>query len=445
MAFLKSRAGMLILATLSVLIASNLLSSTVTTDDFSENYPASVCPPAPSGVSASVSTPSVHSPYHLVRGRSLRDKEIKTLRYASGSTPIVIDAQSTTPLMWQSRVGAWAGGVACQAPQSSQWFVGGTADITSKGLLIVVNSGLSSALVDVYVWSESGAQPRKTLTVGANAAVTVRLDSLAPGSSRLAIHVIPRSGRINAFMVDERGKGLRALGGDLVNSMSSPQKTLYIVGIPESTQPQSRSRARTQSAAASHVLRIAVPGAVNARFNVDVISSTGIFAPVGFSGRTVAAGQVSEFPFNPNVGNGNYAIKITSDQPIVASIFSTIRGANGRSDFVWSTPTLPLQEFSMATSGLNPVLVFTGDSISLSIRALFSNGKVKNFAIKGSDLLTWRTPANTRSLTLTKVGKKIYGGALQSSANGIGFYPLQPGSVLTRTAIPRSNIRVLNP
>ena len=445
MSHLRNRASVLILVTLAVLLVSNLLTATVKTNDYSENYPAVVCPPAQRGVTAAISTPSTRSPYHLVRGRSVRDKEIKTLRYASGATPIVIDAQATTPLMWQNKVGEWAGGVPCQSPQASQWFVGGTADITSKGVLVVVNSGLSSALVDVQPWSESGIQPKKTLSIGVSGVATLRLDSLAPGAARLALHVTPRSGRINAFLVDERGRGLRALGGDLVNSISAPQKKLYISGIPQISQSNRTSRSRAQSTQASHTLRIIVPGEVNARFGVEVVSTDGIFSPVGFSGRLANAGQVSEFPFNPNVGRGSYAIRITSDQPLAAAVVSTVPNARGRSDFVWSTPSTRLQDFSIATSGLAPTLVFTGDSISLSIRALFTNGKEKTYRLKGSDVLTWNTPANTRSLTFSRIGKGIYGGALQSSASGIGFYPLQPGSVLTRTAIPRSNIRVLNP
>ena len=90
-------------------------------------------------------------------------------------------------------------------------------------------------------------------------------------------------------------------------------------------------------------------------------------------------------------------------------------------------------------------MTFSGSRISLSIRALFTNGKVKTFKVKGTDLVTWRAPANTRSLTFQKVGKDIFAGALQTSASGTAFYPMVPGSQITRTAIPRSNIRVLNP
>lgn len=440
-----NRASFLALSTAVVLILSSVLSSTSKTGDYSDNYPAAVCPPALNGVTAAVSTPSIHSPYHLVRGRSLRDREIKTLRLTTGSTPIVIDAQSVTPLMWQNRVGTWAGGVPCQAPQASQWFVGGSADITSRGSLVIVNSGLSAALVDLHVWSEAGPQPMKTISVAASGTQILKLDSLAPGAARTAFHVSPRSGRINAFLVDERGKGLRALGGDLVNSASNSDKEIVIAGIPQASQEKVKKSKGKGAISQSHTLRVLVPGEVDARISVEVISSDGIFNPIGFSARIAKAGVVNDYVFDPNLGSGNFAIRIKADQKIVASVQSSIKSLSGRTDFVWSTRTTELKEFTIATTGLAPVITFSGERISLSIRALFTNGKVQTFKVKGSDLATWRAPANTRSLSFQKVGKNIYAGALQTSASGTAFYPMVPGSQITRTAIPRSNIRVLNP
>ena len=448
MNLLRSRAAVLALATIIALLGADIASNRVQSRDYSDNFPSVVCPPASRGINASISTPSTKSPFHLVRGRSLRDKEIRTLRYSSGATPIVIDARGTTPLMWQSKPGAWAAGVPCQAPQSSQWFAGGTADVTSKGTLMIINSGLSSALVDVQVWTEGGAQPKKTVAVGANSTSTTRLDSLAPGAARLALHISPRSGRINAFLLDERGRGLRTLGGDLVNSYPRPDNTLFIPAIPQITQERMNRRARNQSRQAvsnNHTLRVLTPGSVDARINVEVISSSGIFSPVGFSARLAKAGEVTDFNFDPNLGPGNFAIRITSDQPIIASVQSMIRSLSGQSDFVWSTPTVALTDYAIATTGLSPVLVFMGEQISLSIRALLTNGKSMNYKIKGGDLVMWRAPSNARLLTFQKVGKNIHGAALQSSPLGTAYYPLTPGSTLTRTAIPRSNIRVLNP
>jgi hypothetical protein len=54
-------------------------------------------------------------------------------------------------------------------------------------------------------------------------------------------------------------------------------------------------------------------------------------------------------------------------------------------------------------------------------------------------------PGSARSFTITKVGKQTYAGALVSSVNGYGYFPIAPGSVLTRVEVPDSNIRILNP
>jgi hypothetical protein len=73
------------------------------------------------------------------------------------------------------------------------------------------------------------------------------------------------------------------------------------------------------------------------------------------------------------------------------------------------------------------------------------NGKVVRKAIKGADIVTWKVPGSARSFTITKVGKQTYAGALVSSVNGYGYFPIAPGSVLTRVEVPDSNIRILNP
>ena len=437
----RSRSRILILVTIIAVFVSNALAGQVNTTDFSENYPSSVCPPALNGVTGAISTPSTRTPYHLVSGRSLRNREIKTLRYTSGSTPVVLDAQATTAVMWQSRQGSWSGGVLCQAPQTSQWFVGGTADISSRGFLSIVNSGLGSALVDLFIWNESGEQGTRTLTIGANSDTNLRLDSLAPGSARLVLHVVPRSGRVNAFLVDERGKGLRALGGDMVNSISTPLKVLYIPAIPQTKSKKGKSLVSTST----HILRVFVPGEVDANFGVEVISKDGIFSPVGFVSRVARAGVVNDFSFEPNLASGSFAVRITSDLPLLASMQTNLKTDSGRNDFVWSTQGSALTEFSIATSGLNPQLVFVGEKISLSIRALFSNGKSKSYKLNGSDLALWQVPNNTRSISFTSVGRGIFAGALQSSTSGVGYFPLTAGSTLSRSSIPRSNIRVLNP
>ena len=340
----------------------------------------------------------------------------------------------TSPV-WQIKKGVWAGATICSAPAISQWFVGGAADITSKGKLILINSGLSEAIIDVEIWSESGIQPPKVVMLKANSSVVQSLDSLDPGAKRIALHIVPRSGRVNAFLVDERGRGLKALGGDMVNASPDPSKVVVIPAIPHM---------KRSGKALGHTLRVIAPGDVDARISVELISTKGSFVPLGFDDRAIKAGIVTEIALNPELIPSTFALKITSDRPIVASVYSSTY-ADSKSDFVWSTSTAEMKEYSLAVSGLAPTLVFAGEKISISLSILYTNKKEKKLTITGEGIATFKVPENARTINFTKVSDETVGGSLISTQSGFGYLPLIPGSELTRVLLPSANIRVLNP
>jgi hypothetical protein len=167
--------------------------------------------------------------------------------------------------------------------------VGATADITSKGSLNLVNSGLGKALVRVSVFSENGALTPRDLVVDANSFKQISLPSLAPGAKSIAIHIEPKSGRVNGFLVDERSKGLRLLGGDIVNSTDDPGKKLQIPAIPQQVKKKTPT---------PHILRLLVPGDVDARISAEIRSTDGTFSPVGINGKVIAHKKVIEIPMN---------------------------------------------------------------------------------------------------------------------------------------------------
>ena len=421
----------------AITIAS-ALNVAVTKKSYSENYPAVVCPPTLSGLSSQISLSSKKTQFQRLQNRSTKTDSVKVLRLPVMKDSLLFDAQGSTPVVWQSKTGSWAGGALCSGPASSQWFVGASADITTKGRLIIVNSGLSDAVVDVNVFTENGKQPLRTLNVPSKNYLVIPVDSLAPGDKTLTVNVVPRSGRINSFMIDEQGKGLRALGGDLVNPTTSPSKTVVIPAIPN------QGKKAGQGAAPAHVLRVLTPGDVDASVTVELLSADGVFIPVGLNSRSVSAGLVTEFTFSPKISSSAFAVKITSTEPVVAAVESSV-GISGGKDFTRSTAAPELSEFTMAVTGLTPLIVFAGSEINVAVEVTLVNGKSIRKAIKGTDVATWRVPAAARSFTITKVGKQTYAGALVSSVNGYGYFPIAPGSVLTRVEIPDSNIRILNP
>jgi hypothetical protein len=429
---MKLRRFFIIAITLGLLIgASNTLSGSISRQQFSMSYPSVVCPSTIKSLASQVSVGSRNTKIHRVGSTSAKFVKSRALRFPIPADPILVDAQGVTPIVWQSRPGSWAGGTICSDPAASQWFVGGSADITARGKLILVNSGLSESVADVFIWSGTSPASTKAITVKANSFEAVGLDSLAPGEASIVLRVVSRSGRLNAFMVDERGKGLRALGGDLVSPGVSPSKQIYIPAIP--LQPKVKNAPAQQ-------LRLLAPGDADANISVEVISGDGRFTPVGFNEILLKKGQVMNFSLSPAVSSSVYGIRIESDEPIVAGVF-----ANVGKDFVWSSSVPVLTPFTIAMTGMSPLLVFIGESINVDLDLTIAGGKKLRKTINGSDIALWRVPDNARNLTFVRVSANTYGSALQASVNGFGSIPLIAGSVLTKSAIPTANIRVLNP
>ena len=166
---MKFRRFLIVALALGLLIAtSNTLSSSISRQQFSMSYPSVVCPATLNGLASQVSLGSRSTKIHRVGSTSAKFVKAKVLRLPIANDPLLVDAQGTTPIVWQSRSGSWAGGTICSDPAASQWFVGGSADITARGKLILVNSGLSESITDVFIWSGASPATTKVVSVKAN-------------------------------------------------------------------------------------------------------------------------------------------------------------------------------------------------------------------------------------------------------------------------------------
>lgn len=437
---MKIRRPLALASGLAVVLAlSNAADVAVSNGKYSSNYPAVVCPATPSGLTTAVSLPSAKSLIRATGTKSLSFIPAQTLRYMQKKAPIILESQGVTPVVWQIRKGVWAGSTICSSLQSEQWFVGGAADVTSKGKLILVNSGLSAATVDIEVWNEIGAQPNKGLTIKANSYLEVGVDSLAPGSQSLVIKVLTRAGRVTSYLIDERGRGLRALGGDIVNFAPKVSKEIYIPAIPHTVR-----KVGSKSVELPHSLRILVPGEIDARVTVSVFSTDGSFIPAGLERKVVKSGSVTTIDLNPNLPASKFGVRISSDEPLVASVFSqTI--SEGKSDFIWSTAVTELTQSNFSIAGLAPQLIFIGEKIKVKLELLSNNGKRKTLQVNGEDIAATKIPDGVRSVSITEAGKGIYAAGLIATKSGYGYFPLTAGSVLTKSSVPMSNIRVLTP
>ena len=264
--------ALIFLLSAATLVSANLLEKKASINKFSQTFPAAVCPPTEAGLNGQVSTGSRNTLSRKVIRNSTVLVPVKSSRFPVGADPVLLEGSSMTSLTWQSLASKWAGATLCKSPANDEWFVGGTGDVTSKGRLLLVNSGLSKAIVDVALWSENGPLAPKVFTVEPNSFSQVRLDALAVAQNQLVVRVTPRSGRVSTFMIDERSRGLSSLGGDFVNSVATPKTDFMITGIPNQI---------VNSRSVGHVLRILAPGNAKATVSVELISGDGTFIPVG--------------------------------------------------------------------------------------------------------------------------------------------------------------------
>ena len=157
-------------------LSASLFNVTTKSRNYSESFPALVCPPSLEGLSSQLSVANSQVKYQGLTNRSTKMTSFRTTRFALTNGAIVVNAEGITPVVWESRPGNWSGGALCAGPQISQWFVGGSANVTSRGHLIVANSGLSDAIVDIQVYSEKGKQPLKSITLKSRSFKLIALD-----------------------------------------------------------------------------------------------------------------------------------------------------------------------------------------------------------------------------------------------------------------------------
>ena len=396
----------------------------------SHNYPAQVCPAISSAGTTIFYLPATKLGVRAVDGKSTSFSVSTRSAIPSRGNPILVDSNAGGSITSSTLPGSGIAVVPCSPGSPDEWFVGGSGGLTSKGTLYLANSGLSESTIDIYSYTSKVALPVHSVKVKANSAATISLDALAPGDENMALHIITRTGRISTFVLDQRAKGLSALGLDFVKPTSTPAKDLYIPAL----YPHNGDKSSVANS-----LRLLVPGALDANVRVEALSADGKFIPVGFDGLSVKHGQVVTIPLKNLTTTGPFGLHIQSDQPIVASALTTI----GSSDFAWAAPSPALADTSMNFGGATPVICAIGTEIRFTVTGKYSTGKSFSQTITGSDIAIWAPKIGVNSLRFTVPrGANTYVGAL-ITGGGLTYLPVSPGVSVENTALPFNDVHTL--
>ena len=401
-----------------------------------KSYPATVCP---GNLSDGTSTSVLPSSKVLVRqipADTIKLAKAKTTFYLS-SKPLLVDGNSETSInVTRPKSNSLATAI-CAINESDQWFVGGAGSVVSKSSLQIINSGLSTSVVDLVIYTAKGVSPVISIRVSKNSSKQIYLDSLAPGEDSVVIHAITRSGRVTMFLHDQRQRGLQSLGSDFVSQGANPEKRVVIPAISNIILA---GRNTTQ------MLRILAPGSVNANVQAKLIASDGTFAPIELEDIEIKGGNVKDITFKPVLLAKNFSLVLTADQPIVAAVKSsgTFEGTN---EFTWSTSSQQLQELALHFGGLRPEVVFQGKNIEVNVQWTGKDLKVYGKTIVGSkenDTASWSPKSGVISAKFTTKNDQIYGGVIFKEKRGLSYLPLVAGAKLESSAIPILDARIIS-
>ena len=335
----------------------------------------------------------------------------------------------------------WKAVVPCSVSNGEQWFVGGSGALTSKSILSIVNSGFSESAVDIEVFTSTGALDAKPVVISPNSTQTISLDTLAPGEDSLALAVKTKSGRVSSFLLDERKKGLRSLGADYVAAVSAPKKLLSIPAISDL-----QGKAAVAGSTSNHVLRLLVPGSIDANIEVAINSNDGNFVPVGLSELKVDSRKVINIPLTFAPAKQAFSIIIKSDQPILGSVLSSYTVGKS-TEIAWATAAEDLNQLSINLAGSKPKIAFSGSNINVVIQAVGTNGKKINQTVKGNNFAIWQAPIGLNRIQFTAKTPATTGGIiLQPENGGVGtsYIPLNAGANLESTSEPISDAGVIS-
>jgi hypothetical protein len=403
------------------------------------SYPATACPAIVTKATAIAALPNSKI------GKRLIDRRVKKFTSANansivlGEKSILIDGNPGTALTFVNNT--WKAVVPCSVSNGEQWFVGGSGALTSKSILSIVNSGFSESAVEIEVYTPTGALEPKQVAISPNSTKSISLDTLAPGEDSLAIAVKTKSGRVSSFLFDERKKGLRSLGADYVAAVSAPKKVLTIPAISDL-----QGKAAVAGSSSNHILRLLVPGTIDANIEVAINSNDGNFVPVGLSELKVKSQKVVNIPLTFAPAKQAFSLIIKSDQPILGSVLSSFTVGKS-TEIAWATAAENLNKLIFNLTGSKPKVAFAGKNINVVIQAIGTNGKKYNKTIKGSNFATWQAPIGVNRIQFIAKSPETSGGIiLQPESGGIGtsYIPLNTGANLESTSEPISDADVIS-
>ena len=427
------RASLALLSFIIAIHVAYLLPQRNDSQVLSKNYSLTTCPGSMNKSRAVALLPTSNLSYKYLSAltKGFRSSGSGNLLLTQGA--IVEKGDPRNSLSILSSASNWTTATNCPKSTSESWFVGGTADVSSQGVVSFVNSGLSEASVEATAFTENGPVAPQMIKIPAATEKRARIDSFSPGASRVVLHVVVRSGRVSSFVLDEQTKGLKNLGGDLINPISMPSQSILIPALPSKLGKNSKIIS---------TLRVLAPGNADGSVSVEIITPKSTYIPVELGNIAINSQEVRDISLaGIDFGDSNFALRIKASVPIVASV-KTIVSTPKISDFTWHTAVNPISQIAFNLYGLEPMITFVADAIDVDVNWRDASGKSHNKTLIGQSILNWQVPPNVRLINFAS-RQGVSAAMVWTSADGIAYLPLAIASTIESASRPIADAGVL--
>ncbi|MGL5864954.1 MAG: DUF5719 family protein [Dermatophilaceae bacterium] len=264
-----------------------------------------------------------------------------------GRGPVIVDATGASApgvaaaQEWRLEGAELRGlsGASCSPASTDAWLVAGGAGPGRQERLVLVNPGANPVTATITVLGGSGplGEPR-TETVPPRGRVAALLDAFTGDEAQAVVHVASDGAGLQASVTDTWVDGSTALGAESVDAGAAPavRQTIPAAVVSGYTS-----------------VRVAVPGSDAAVVRVSLLGRDGLVPVTGASVLSVPGESVGDLPLR-GLPTGVYAVLVTADVPVVASVFSATGGRGAPGEFAWAAAAPDIRDLAGAALPSTP-------------------------------------------------------------------------------------------
>lgn len=195
----------------------------------------------------------------------------------------------------------------CAVPANRAYFLTPGTTTGNASTLHLVNPAGAPVTARIQIWTEQGPLPAKvTQKVPGKGHASLVLDGQAPGFTRLGVLVESDGAGLNSWVNTTLATGAQKAGGAHLPPLASPSNQVLI--------PAAKITGKAS-------LRVLNPSLAVATLQVSLLDAKGETPVPAPKKLQVARGAVFEIPLG-GIKDGVGAVKLKSNQPVVAAVFA---------------------------------------------------------------------------------------------------------------------------